>query len=339
MDKEANGFIYQVGMFGTCASPLHQGHISVITKAASECQELYVVISYSQYRDEIDINIRHKWIEDTFTHLSNITIIHLEDDASSKELYSDEHWRMGSEKVKQTIGKHIDVIYCGSDYKTDCPYKKYYTDIEIVFLERSDIPVSSTKIRENPLQYWSYLPKSVRQYFLRKVLIIGHESTGKSTMVQNLATIFNTEFVPEYGREVCERCGGTENMKKEDFEEIILKYQILIKNASQYANKLLFIDTDALTTYWFAKMSNIEIDPPIPDKFDLVIFLDSDVPFIQDGFRIEENNNQEYRQQVSDILKDFYKSFGYDFYVVNGHTYSERLNCVLSILNEEFHLR
>lgn len=92
MDKEANGFIYKVGMFGTCANPLHQGHVSVITKAASECQELYVVISYSQYRDEIDINIRHKWIEDTFTHLSNITIIHLEDDASSKELYSDEHW-------------------------------------------------------------------------------------------------------------------------------------------------------------------------------------------------------------------------------------------------------
>lgn len=334
MDKKMNGFIYTVGMFGTCANPLHQGHVSAIIKAASECKKLFIVLSYSKNRNEPDVSIRHKWIEKTVAHLPNVKIIDLEDNAPTKELYSQQHWEEGAQFVKQTIGQHIDVIYCGSDYKTDCPYKKYYPDSKIVFLERSDIPVSSTKIRNNPLANWEYIAKAARPYFLRKVLIIGHESTGKSVMVQNLALIFNTEYIAEYGREVCERCGGTQNMKKEDFEEIIHYHRKLIQNASYSANRFLFVDTDAITTYWYAKLSNIEIEAPKPDNFDLVIFLEADVPFIQDGFREEENNTDKTRMDTSDKLKEFYKSFGVNFHIVSGETYSERLNKVLEILKK-----
>ena len=332
MDKKINGFIYKVGMFGTCANPLHIGHVSAIIKAATECEELFVVLSFSKNRDETDVNIRHKWIEETVAHLPNVSIIDLEDNAPTKEAYSEEDWKQGAEIIKQTIGKHIDVIYCGSDYEKDCPYKRYYPNTKIVFLERSNIPISSTLIRRNPLQYWDYIAKTAKPHFIRKILIIGHESTGKSTLVQNLSLIFNTEFVAEYGREVCERCGGTENMKKEDFEEIIIHHRNLIQKASYKANKFLFVDTDAITTYWYAKLSNIKIEPPKPDNFDLVIFLEADVPFIQDGFREEKNNTEQTRIQTSDKLKDLYKSFGVNFYTVGGSTYSERLNKVLEIL-------
>lgn len=338
MEEKIKGFIYKVGMFGTCANPLHQGHISTIIKAASECEELFIVLSYSKNRNETDVHIRHKWIEQTIAYLSNVKIIDIEDNASTKEAYSQADWKTGAEKVKQLINKHIDVIYCGSDYENDCPYMRYYPDTKIVFIERSKIPVSSTQIRNNPLVYWNYIAKAARPHFVRKVLIIGHESTGKSTMTQNLATLFNTEYVPEYGREVCERCGGTENMKKKDFEEIIFYHRELIKNATFYANKLLFIDTDAITTHWYAKLSNIEIQAPKPDTFDLVIFLDSDVPFIQDGLRDERNNTIENRNKVSDDLKKFYKSFGYDFYTISGSSYSERLEQILKILKSKFAL-
>ena len=58
---------------------------------------------------------------------------------------------------------------------------------------------------------------------LKKVLIVGGESTGKSTLVQNLALSYNTNFVSEVGRDTCKYAGGEDYMIVEDLYENILK--------------------------------------------------------------------------------------------------------------------
>lgn len=320
-------FLYNVGMFGTCANPLHLGHVATIIKAACECRELYIVLSYSKNRNEIDYRLRHQWIAQTVSHLPHVHIIDLEDDAPDKESYTETHWQQGAAEIKQRIGKPIDAIYCGSDYCSDppSPYQRYYPEAKIIYTDRSQIPVSSTAIRQNPLRNWEYIAKAARPYFVKTVLIIGHESTGKSTLTQNLAELYNTEFISEYGRDVCARCGGTDYMLKADYEEIISMHRVNIMNARLRANRYLFIDTDALTTHWYAQLSGINFPRPTRDDFDLVLFLDANVPFIQDGLRSDENNTDTTRTYVSDTLKQYYLAAGYSFHVINGVTHAERL--------------
>lgn len=327
MDKKITGFLYKTGMFGTCANPLHSGHVATILKAAGECRELYIVLSYSPLREEVDFRLRHQWLAQTVSHLPHVRIIDLEDDAPTKEAYTEEHWRAGAERVKQLIGKPVDVIYCGSDYcaAAPTPYERHYPGARIIYADRAQIPISSTAIRQAPLQHWQYLAKAARPHYVRKVLIIGHESTGKSTMVQNLATLYDTEFVPELGRDVCARCGGTDFMLRGDFEEIISAHRAAITEATRKANRYLFIDTDAVTTYWYAKLSGIDIARPTPDNFDLILFLEADVPFVQDGLRSEANNSDFSRSGVSKALKQFYRDFGFSFHTIHGASFSERL--------------
>jgi NadR type nicotinamide-nucleotide adenylyltransferase len=65
---------------------------------------------------------------------------------------------------------------------------------------RAAVPVSGTLIRSDPLAYLEFLEPCVRAYFVRRVVLIGAESTGKTTLAQQLAERFNTTWVPEYGR-------------------------------------------------------------------------------------------------------------------------------------------
>lgn len=254
-----------------------------------------------------------------------------------RKSYSETHWQQGAEEIKQRIGKPIDAIYCGSDYcsGTPSPYQRYYPEAQIIYTDRSLIPVSSTAIRQNPLRNWDYIAKAARPYFVKTVLIIGHESTGKSTLTQNQAELYNTEFVSEYGRDVCARCGGTDFMLKADYEEIISKHRTKIREARCKANRYLFIDTDSLTTHWYAQLSGIDLPQPTRDDFDLVLFLDANVPFIQDGLRIDENNTDTTRTSVSDTLKQFYLSAGCSFHVINGATHAERLTQAMQYIEAE----
>lgn len=180
---------YKVGMFGGSFDPLHIGHMDVIIKAASQCEKLYVVLSYSRQRDNIPMEYRYRWIRNSFRHLDNIEIILLEDDAASKSDYdTDDYWEKGRDYVLSQIGTNVDVVFCGNDYEGTNRYEKLY-NCKVVYFDRSSIPVSSTSIRNNPFEYWEYIPQICRPYYTKKILFVGGESTGKSTIA---ATSANT---------------------------------------------------------------------------------------------------------------------------------------------------
>lgn len=217
-------FKYHIGMFGTCANPLHIGHLNIIYQASYECEKLYIVLSYNLRQDNINYRKRYQWIYSLTNHLNNIEIILLEDKCKNKEEYSDSDWKIGAEYVKKEIGEKIDVIYCGSDYEVNNPYQKYYENSKIKIIDRNIIPCSSTNIRENPFKYWKFIPNIVKKEYVKKILIIGNESTGKTTTVQTLANLYNTNCVLEYGRDICKKCGGVNYMNDEDFEEILYQH-------------------------------------------------------------------------------------------------------------------
>lgn len=178
---------YKVGMYGGSFDPLHIGHIDVIIKAASQCDTLYVVLSYSRERDSIPMEYRYRWIRNCFRHMDNIRIILLEDNAASKSDYNtDYYWEKGRDYVLSQIGTDVDVVFCGDDYTGTNRYENLYK-CDVVYFDRTTIPISSSAIRNNPFEYWEYIPKICRPYYTKKVLFVGGESTGKSTLTANLA--------------------------------------------------------------------------------------------------------------------------------------------------------
>ena len=309
---------YNVGMYGGSFNPLHMGHVECIIRAANLCRELFIVLSIGHNRDEIDERIRYRWLYQLTKHIGNVKIITLEDEAGTKEEYVEKYWESDARKVKAAVGKHIDVVFCGSDYDENSFWNKCYPYSELYIFKRSEI--SSTEIRKNPYAHWDQLPNVVKPYYVKKVLLMGGESTGKSTLTINLANRFNTNFIDEAGREILERSGTDMMMLSEDFTEILLQHKLNEIKAVEHSNKILFVDTDALVTQFymaFLEDPEIEKNKALSDaidsinSYDLILFLEPDVVFIQDGDRSERirDNREKYSEQIKELLRLHGKQF------------------------------
>lgn len=89
-------------------------------------------------------------------------------------------------------GIQPDLIYTSEE--ADAPQYMEHLGIETVLVDpkRTFMSISGAQIRENPFRYWEYIPTEVKPFFVRTVAILGGESSGKSTLVNKLANIFNT---------------------------------------------------------------------------------------------------------------------------------------------------
>ncbi len=345
-EETRKDFKYKVGMYGGCFDPLHQGHLYTIERAASECEELWLVLSWSASRDHVEWKTRVSHLKRAAACYPNIKVFAVEDKCSTKAEYNQgSNWLEGSLEIKKTIGKHIDVVYCSDEYDTeDSLYKKCYPESKLIFIDRSRYKCSSSEIRRDPFKWWDYIPTFVKPSYVKTVLLVGHESTGKTTMCKALSSLFNTRCVLEYGREVCERAGGEKFMTGDDFAEIIHQHSLDIIKAKREANKVLFVDTDQLTTALFASQNGIngiagdfELVAKLRPKFDLVLFMEPDVSFVQDGLRNEQRNSAEARKKYSDYILATYKKFATsdDIVVVSGG-YHERLEKCIELVKERW---
>lgn len=354
----SNPFKHEVGMYGGAFDPLHLGHVNVICQAASECKELWIVLSCSKSRDSIPWKKRMQWLHEVTRCFSNVHIIKIEDTFKTKEEYasSEEAWKAGADEVKRQVGKTIDAVYVGSDYDPEtCVWRKLYLDAEIIAISREAVPVSSTEIREDPLKHWDMLPDCVKPSYVKKILIVGNESVGKSTLVTMLAKMHNGVAVLEHGREVCERCGGEGLMTNEDFTEILLQHKLDIMKACNTGKKLVVIDTDALTTCHYAKLAeeasgekilaaDEQFSEMLIEQLDAVIFMSGAVPYVADGLRVDSRNEKTKREEISGKILELYKECKKcinKIYEINEITYAKRLiaanEIVKKVLKNENH--
>ncbi len=331
---------YNVGLFGGSFNPLHMGHINCIIQAANMCKELYIVLSIGKNRPEIDSKIRYRWLYQITKHIGNVNIITLYDEAKTKKTYTKKYWERDAKKVKAQINKKIDVVFCGNDYGKNSFWNKCYPESELFIFKRNDI--SSTKIRQNPYKYWDYIPNIVRPYYTKKVLLIGGESTGKTTLTINLAHYFNTNYIDEAGQDISQRSGIDLMMLPGDFTEILLQHKLNEIKAIEYSNKVLFIDTDALVTQFYISFlsdseaeKNSALSSAIDaiNSYDLILFLEPDVDFIQNGNRSEiiHQNRIKYSEQIKKLLNTHNKKF-----ISISGTYQQRYNKAINAVKKIF---
>lgn len=339
---------YKVGMYGGSFDPLHLGHISDIIKAAAVCEELHVVISWCEGRESTTKELRYRWILNSTRHLPNVKILLIEDKAVSKEEYNtDYYWEKGARDIKEAIGKSIDAVFCGSDYLGTNRFESLYCpQSEVIYFDRAEVPISSTDIRGWASKHWDYIPDVCKDYYTRKVLIVGSESTGKSTLVQNLALAYNTNFVGEYGRITCDYAGGEDFMNVDDLYENLLRQRIFIMDAAKHSNRLLFVDTDAITTLFYSRFLLTEPNQianceklastiNAMTQWDLVLFLEPDVDFVQDGTRNETIHAD--RHKYSEQIKWTMREHNVSFFEVTGD-YLQRFEEAKRLIAQELNI-
>ncbi len=325
--------------------PLHTGHIYLIQRASSQVDELHVILCYDEVRDhELFINSsmsqqptvsdRLRWLLQTFKYQKNIHIHAF--DEQGMEPYPN-GWQAWSQSVKSFLAAkniHPQSIY-SSESQDVSRYKEHF-GIETVLIDpqRSFMNISGSQIRQAPFRYWEYIPTEVKPFFVRTVAILGGESSGKSTLVNKLANMFNTTSAWEYGREyVFSHLGGDEMaLQYSDYDKIALGHAQYIDFSVKYANKVAFIDTDFVTTQAFCKRYEGKEHPFVQAlideyRFDLVILLENNTPWIADGLR--SLGSEQDRKEFQHLLESMLNKNNIAYVCVNSPDYDQRfLHCV-----------
>lgn len=271
--------------------PLHEGHIALINFAASQCDELIVSMSYTDV-DPIPPLLRFSWITEIFSNRNSIKPAMIRDDFDDESLAWPERTKVWSDLIRRTYPP-IDILFASEEYggsfalNLNAEYRPFDPD-------RKKINISATKIRLNPMGHWQFIPPIVRPYYLKKVCFYGPESTGKSTMAVELAHHYQTEFVPEVARELI----TSNDFSLDDIIKIGIAHADRIKSKSKTANKILFCDTDVITTQIYSYHYLGEVPPILFDfekdtRYDHYFLFDIDTPWVEDGLRDLGHKRQE----------------------------------------------
>src|SRR3954468_6407327 len=154
------------------------------------------------------------------------------------------------------------------------------------------------------------LEPGARPWFARRVCLMGAESTGKSTLAEGLARVYHTVWVPEYGRAyTVEKNKTGEPWTTDDFIRIARRQQADEDEAARTANRILFCDTDALTTaIWHERY----LGRPSPEveaiaatgRYDLTFLTGTDVPWVKDKIRNSREVREQMQQRFREALRD-----------------------------------
>ena len=169
-----------------------------------------------------------------------------------------------------------------------------------------------------------------------KVVLFGPESTGKSTLAMQLATHYNTIFVPEYSRIYAEmKLLANEQLTKDDVVEIVHGQLNLESELLAKANDILFCDTDLLETKVYSEMYYDGYSPPQLQDFakrktcDLYLLTSIDLPWVADNIRDKPQN----REQQFNIFETALKTFNKPYEIIRGNE-KERLQNAIKFVNK-----
>jgi HTH-type transcriptional regulator, transcriptional repressor of NAD biosynthesis genes len=281
--------------------PFHKGHEAMINFALDNCDFLSVLVC-CDYDETIPGQVRKNWIKNTFHGQGKLSVEILQYDnrllpntsqtdvdvsklwaAQFKYLYPDYDLLITSEPYGELVAGFMAIKHLLFD------------------IDRARFSVSATMIRTDIFANWHYLPNAVKPFFALKIIILGTESTGKTTLAEQLSLHYSCSLVTEAGRDLIA-----------DSREFI--FQDLLMVADEHAKRinetvlgdspLIIIDTDIHITQSYAQFI-FNRDLPISEavynsnKARLYLYLNNDVPYYQDGTRLNEKER--------DILDQFHR--------------------------------
>lgn len=173
---------------------------------------------------------------------------------------------------------------------------------------------------------------------LIKVVIIGPESTGKSSLCELLAQHYNTQWCPEFAREYLLTHGMDYT-----FEDLLYVAKGQLAMEDEYVqslptpdSELLFIDTDMyVMKVWcefvFGKCHRWILEQIVKRKYDLYLLCNTDLPWMKDELR--EYPDLVQRDKLYHIYKDIMINQSTAWAEISGD-YDERLQKAIKAVDQ-----
>lgn len=287
-------------------APLHKGHQYMFETALQEVDELIVVI-YDTTVMPVPLHIRAGWIRELYPQVRVIEAWDGPDGYSDDREHEirEEQYILGllnGEQVthfysSEFYGDHMSRALGAVDRRVDEP--------------RGQVPVSATMIRSDPYRYREFISGIVYRDLITKVVFVGAMSTGKSTLTEALAQKYNTTFASEYGRDYWTEHQVDRRIGLEAFDEIAVGHLEREEQALLRANRYLFVDTNAITTYMFAldyhgRASELLTRLALENakRYDLFFLCDDDIPYDDTWDRSGEQKRSVFHKQIIADLKE-----------------------------------
>ncbi|USQ79201.1 AAA family ATPase [Ornithinimicrobium faecis] len=284
--------------------PFHAGHQLLIRTASAQCERLTVQVLASS-AETIPLDVRVSWIREEHPEVNVVGGM----DEAEVDFDSPAAWDAHLALIEALLDAPVDAAFTSDAYGAELARR---LDAEWVQVNpgRVALPVSGTAVRADVAGHWRALPPPVRAWLTRRIVVLGAESTGTTTLARDLAAQLGCPWVPEFGREWSAARPGRLSTPWHSSEfDLIAREQARREDlaARQTPVPWFVCDTDPLaTTLWHeryvgGRSSSVEAfaasRPP-----DLYVLTSDDVPFVQDGMRDGEHLRGWMSQRFREVL-------------------------------------
>ncbi|POM24864.1 Trifunctional NAD biosynthesis/regulator protein NadR [Actinomadura rubteroloni] len=355
MTRYAHGLV--IGKF----YPPHAGHHHLIDRAAEQCARVSVLVCAST-AESVPLALRTAWLREQHPQ-PQVDVVPVMDDVEV-DYASDAIWTAHVDAFRSGLAAlagpdaprpPVDAVFSSEEYGPELA-RRFGAAHVPVDPPRVRFPVSGTAVRRDPVAAWEWLAPPVRAYLARRVVVVGAESTGSTTLARALAAHYAarggpwaaTRWVPEYGRTFTEeklaaarRASGNPGLWLDDlawesaeFTTIAERHLALEDAAARAGSPLLVCDTDAFATalwherYLGAAAPDVERLHARAPHHLWILTAAAGVPFEQDGWR----DGADIRAWMDGRFRDELSRRGMRHVVVTG-TPGERLAAAVAAVD------
>ncbi len=278
--------------------PVHRGHQYLIDVARGSVEQLLVIV-FATPTDPIPGALRVRWLRELYPDVD----VELEERAASSLVAPD------PAELARVVARHrvrAPHYFFASELAYAAAARTLGSTFVPVDPTRASLPISGTALRADLLRHYDMLPELVRPWFVRRVAVIGAESTGKTTLCAALAEAYGTLYVPEYARTLAEARGG--ELDADDLQ-LAARGQIASEDAlARLARRVLFCDTDARTLGAWSERLVGEAPAWITAHadarpYDLVLVTPADVPFVGAAARDRPAERRAFHARLRELAR------------------------------------
>lgn len=315
--------------------PPHLGHEYLIRSAALHSCAVTVAVLGSSV-ESLSIALRVQWLQHAFADTPQVRIVGALDDVPVN--YGDDQvWQAHVDIMQQAIVQadqaftplpKVDAVFSSEPYGDRLAS---YFNCQHVCLDQSRhlYPSSGTAVRADVVGQWHMLSPAVQAGLAMRVVVLGAESTGTTTLSQDLASALRarggvwatTQWVAEYGREYSANLLALEkatrpqaavqdiDWQSSDFVHVAQEQCRRENLAAAHGSPVLVCDTDAwVTRIWHerymehASVAVNAVAATMPMRALYILTSAKGVPFEDDGLRDGEHLRSWMEQRFRDEL-------------------------------------
>jgi HTH-type transcriptional repressor of NAD biosynthesis genes len=343
--------------------PPHAGHDFLIRSAAAFC-ELVTVLVLGASVESLSVEARVRWLGETHAQLPHVRVAGGTDDVRidyEDAAVWDAHLAIIRTLLEELIGPvAVDAVFTSEPYGAELARRLDAADVRLDEA-RGCVEASASVFRADPVGSFEMVAPAVRGGLARRVVVLGAESTGTTTLSRDLAsalrarggTFSRTCWVAEYGREYSQAklavAQGASRHRGEavpgladlvwtatELEHIAAEQLAREEEAARIGGPVLVCDTDALATVvWHERYvgepsaAMWALVAQAPPRALYLLTSHADVPFEDDGLR----DGEHLREAMTTRFRQVLQGAGVPFVEIAG-TRAERLEAALAAVGE-----